>query len=69
MFSPWGNMCGSNWGNVWGNASHCGESVSRKNQLEAKLKFLKLTRDDLETKLAATNAAIEQVERQVSRET
>lgn len=69
MFTSWGNMCGSSWGNPWGNASYCGESVSRKNQLEAKLKFLKLTRDDLETKLAATNAAIEQVERQVSRET
>ena len=64
MFSSWGNMCG----NSWGNTSHYGESVSRKNQLEAKLRFLRSTRDDLETRLAATNAAIEQVERQVGRE-
>lgn len=56
------------WGNTWGNTWSCGEFVSRKSQLEAKLKFLRSTRDDLETRLAATNAAIEQIERQLSRE-
>jgi hypothetical protein len=58
----------SSWCNTWGNTWYCGESVSRKSQLQAKLRFLRSTRDDLETKLAATNAAIEQIERQVSRE-
>ena len=58
----------SSWCNTWGKTSYCGESVSRKSQLEAKLRFLRSTRDDLETRLAATNAAIEQIERQVSRE-
>ena len=58
----------SSWCNTWGNTSYCGESISRKSQLQAKLRFLRSTRDDLETKLAATNAAIEQIERQVSRE-
>jgi hypothetical protein len=42
------------WCNTW----YCGESVSRRSQLEAKLKFLSSTRDDLETRLAATNAAL-----------
>ena len=58
----------SSWCNPWGNTSYCGGSVSRKSQLEAKLRFLRSTRDDLETRLAATNAAIEQIERQLSRE-
>ena len=56
------------WCNTWGNTWYCGESVSRKSQLEAKLKFLRSTRDDLETRLAATNAALAQIEQQLSRE-
>ena len=64
MFPTWGNTCGNSWGNTW----YCGEAVSRKSQLEAKLKFLRSTRDDLEIRLAATNAALEQIERQLSRE-
>ena len=64
MFPSWGNT----WCNTWDNTSYRGESVSRKSQLEAKLRFLKVTRDDLETKLAATNAAIEQTEQQLRRQ-
>ena len=56
------------WCNSWGNTSYYGESVSRRSQLEAKLKFFRSTRDDLETRLAATRAAIEQIEQQLSRE-
>jgi len=52
----------------WANNWYCGESVSRYTQLEIRLRFLKTMRDDLETRLAGINAAIEQVERQLSRE-
>ncbi len=52
----------------WAGNWYCGESISRKSQLEGKLRFLKSMRDDLETRLAGVNAAIEQVERQSSRE-
>ncbi len=52
------------WCNTW----YSGGSISRKSQLEAKLKFWILIRDGLETRLAATNAVIEQIERQLSRE-
>lgn len=52
----------------WANNWYCDTSYSRKTQLESKLKFLKSMRDDLETRLAGLNAAIEQVERQLSRE-
>ncbi len=45
------------WGNTWCNTWYCGEFVSRKSQLEAKLKFFRSTRDDLKTTLAATNVA------------
>jgi len=39
-----------------------------QTQLESKLRFLRSTRDDLEPRLAGINAAIEQIERQLSRE-
>jgi hypothetical protein len=52
------------WANTW----YCREPVSRKTQLESRLRFLRSTRDDLETRLAGINAAIEQIERQLSRE-
>ena len=45
----------------------CG-STSRQEYQERKLKFLKWMRDDLETRLAGLNAAIETIERQMSRE-
>lgn len=52
----------------WANDWYCGTTVSRKTQLEGRLRFLKSMRDDLETRLAGINAALEQVERQLSRE-
>ncbi|MBF2008743.1 hypothetical protein ACF3DV_05260 [Chlorogloeopsis fritschii PCC 9212] len=54
--------------NVWYSSCYSGESVSRKTQLERKLRFLKTMRDDLETKLAGLNAAISKVEQQLSQE-
>jgi hypothetical protein len=47
----------------------CGsEPSSRRTYQERKLKFLKGMRDDLETRLAGLNAAIETIEHQLSRE-
>jgi hypothetical protein len=46
----------------------CGSSSNREEYQAHKLKFLKWMRDDLETRLAGLNAAIETVERQMSRE-
>ncbi|MEB3282232.1 hypothetical protein ACL6C3_28580 [Capilliphycus salinus ALCB114379] len=43
-------------------------SNSRKAYQERKLQFLKWMRDDLETRLAGLNAAIETVERQLNQE-
>jgi hypothetical protein len=43
-------------------------SYSRKDYLQGKLKFLKQIRDGLETRLAALNAAITTIERQLSEE-
>lgn len=57
MFPFWGTPC-------WG-----AEPMSRKAYQERKLKFLKWMRDDLETRLAGVNAAIETIERQVNEET
>ena len=60
MFPFW------NWN--W-NSSYCGgEPVSRKTNLERKLKFLKSIRDDLEIRLAGLNAAIGTVEEQLRAE-
>lgn len=56
MFGFWGSNC-------YGN-----EPMSRKSWLERRLKFLKWMRDDLETKLAGINAAVTQVEQQLSQE-
>lgn len=48
---------------------YCGsEPVSRKTRLERKLRFLKGMRDDLETRLAGLNAAINNVEQQLTQE-
>lgn len=56
MFPFWGNAC-------WGQ-----EPVSRKNYQERRLQFLKWMRDDLETRLAGLNAAIDTIERQINQE-
>jgi len=56
MFPFWTNTC-------WG-----GEPVSRRSYQERKLKFLQAMRDDLETRLAGLNAAIETIEHQLNRE-
>ncbi|MBV8887383.1 MAG: hypothetical protein JO235_25770 [Chroococcidiopsidaceae cyanobacterium CP_BM_RX_35] len=56
MFPFWGNAC-------WGT-----EPPSHKTYQERKLKFLKWMRDDLETRLAGINAAIDTIERQLNRE-
>ena len=50
------------------NSPCCGNQSSREDYQAHKLKFLKWMRDDLETRLAGLNAAIETMERQVSRE-
>ncbi len=55
-FSFWYDACGGS------------EPVSRKSRLERKLRFLKGMRDDLETRLAGLNAAISNVEQQLSQE-
>jgi prefoldin subunit 5 len=52
----------------YNNSCYGGETVSRKTRLERKLKFLKTMRDDLETKLAGLNAAINNVEQQITQE-
>ncbi len=56
MFPFWGNPC-------WGT-----EPVSRKTYQERKLKFLQWMRDDLETRLAGVNAAINTIEHQLGQE-
>ena len=42
--------------------------MSRQSFLQGRLKFLKWMRDDLETRLAGLNAAIEKVEQQLTQE-
>jgi hypothetical protein len=54
MFPFFGNTC-------WGY-----EPTSRRTYQERKLQFLKWMRDDLETRLAGLNAAIETLERQLN---
>ncbi len=44
------------------------KSMSVKNYKERRLKFLQWIRDDLETRLAGINAAIDTLERQLNRE-
>jgi hypothetical protein len=56
MFVFWENFCGNS------------DPSSRRAYKERKLKFLKGLRDDLEARLAAMNAAIETLERQLSQE-
>jgi hypothetical protein len=53
----------------WGNACWAEDRISRRTYQERKLRFLKSMRDDLETRLAGLNAAIETIERQISQET
>ncbi|HEY9794783.1 MAG TPA: hypothetical protein V6D30_04005 [Leptolyngbyaceae cyanobacterium] len=52
----------------WDNSCYGGETVSRRTNLERKLKFLKWMRGDLEIRLAGLNAAIGSVEQQLSQE-
>ncbi|MGL6340733.1 MAG: hypothetical protein ACRC80_16530 [Waterburya sp.] len=56
MFFPWYKSCFSP------------ESCSPGSWRQNRLKFLKFMRDDLETRLAAINAAIETLERQNNQE-
>lgn len=44
------------------------KSMSTKSYKERRLKFLQWLRDDLETRLAGVNAAIDTLERQLDRE-
>jgi hypothetical protein len=60
MFPFW------NWN--WDNAYCGGEPVSRKTNLERKLRFLKSMRGDLEIRLAGINAAIGSIEEQLTQE-
>lgn len=50
----------------WASNCYGNEPVSRKSFLERRLKFLKWMRDDLETKLAGINAAVDKVEQQLN---
>jgi hypothetical protein len=52
----------------WGNYCYGGETISRKSRLQHKLKFLTWMRDDLESKLAGINAAIDTIRQQIERE-
>ncbi len=54
MFPFWINCCGT-------------DNFSTTKHQENKLKFLKFMRDNLEARLAALNAAIETIERQLTR--
>ena len=56
------------WSNNWGSTCYGNEPTSRKAPLERKLGFLLSMRDDLETRLAGLNAAIANVEQQMSQE-
>ena len=56
------------WSSNWGNACYGNEPVSRKARLESKLGFLRSMLDDLETRLAGLNAAIDNVERQIGQD-
>ena len=48
--------------------SCCGDPKSRRQARESQLNFLKWVRDSLETRLAATNAAISTLEQQLSQD-
>jgi hypothetical protein len=52
----------------WNNPCWMGEPMSRKTYQERKLRFLRWMRDDLETRLAGVNAAIETIERQINQD-
>lgn len=52
----------------WGYSCWGSEPMSRQSYQERKLKFLRWMRDDLETRLAGVNAAIETIERQLAQE-
>ncbi|PSF35313.1 hypothetical protein C7H19_17300 [Aphanothece hegewaldii CCALA 016] len=52
----------------FGNSCWSGRSYSRQEYRQQKLRFLKTMRDELETRLAGLNAAIETMERQMSQE-
>ncbi|MBH8578261.1 hypothetical protein I8752_36030 [Nostocaceae cyanobacterium CENA369] len=52
----------------WGNSCYGGEPISRKARLERKLKFLTWMQDDLESKLAGVNAAINTIRQQIESE-
>ena len=56
MFFFWGSPCGYS------------QPTSGREYRERKLQFLKWMRDELEARLAGLNAAIETIERQLSRE-
>jgi hypothetical protein len=58
MFFPW-----FNYHSCWNP-----ETSSPESHRQRKLKFLKTMRDELETRLAAINAAIDSIERQTSRD-
>jgi hypothetical protein len=56
------------WFPAWADACYSSESFSRKTRLENRLRFLKVMRDELETRLAGINAAIDKTEQQLGRE-
>lgn len=52
----------------WDSTCYGSEPISRQSRLERRLKFLQWMKDDLETRLAGINAAIEQVQQQLGSE-
>jgi hypothetical protein len=52
----------------WDSTCYGGEAVSRKANLQRKLKFLRWMRGDLEIRLAGLNAAISTIEQQLNQE-
>jgi hypothetical protein len=49
----------------WGGSSCGPQPYSRKEYKESRLRFLRWVKEDLETRLAGINAAIETLERQL----
>jgi len=52
----------------WSNPCYSAEPVSYKTRQERKLQFLKSVRDSLEARLAAVNAAVATIERQMEQQ-
>lgn len=52
----------------WDSACYTREPLTRRGRLERKRQFLQLMKDDLETRLAGINAALEKIDEQLNQE-